>query len=207
MRGFLITFEGIDGCGKTTQAEMLRDWFRSRGVPVRLLREPGGTPLGEVIRSALLDRAHTGMSPESELFLYLAARSQLTASVIRPSLERGINVILDRFVDSTVAYQGVARGLGYDRVSEMNRFATGGLVPDLTFFIDIDPADACSRMKEAPDRLESEGVGFMTMVREGYLAIASREKDRLIRLEGSLSIDEIHGLAVQELVRRFSILR
>jgi dTMP kinase len=203
MRGILITFEGIDGSGKSTQARMLFDWLVSTGKTVHLLREPGGTPLGEVIRAALLDRSNTGMTPESELFLYLAARAQLTATVIRPILERGEQVILDRFIDSTSAYQGFARGLGYERIAEMNRFATGGTEPDLTFLIDIDPARSLTRLKGEPDRLEAEGLSFMSRVREGYLDVARRETNRMVVVDGSRSIGEIHSLIVAELARRY----
>ncbi|MFC1511569.1 dTMP kinase [Candidatus Latescibacterota bacterium] len=203
MKGRLITFEGIDGCGKTTQAIMLTNFFLCRDVPVRLLREPGDTPLGEHIRTVLLDRANADMSPQSELFLYLAARSQLTATVIKPSLERGELVILDRFIDSTAAYQGYARGFGFNRVRSLNLLATGGLVPDLTFFIDIDPDIALGRFEGERDRLESEGLSFMKRVREGYHKIACREKERMVICKGDRPIDKIHWEVISWVVRKF----
>jgi dTMP kinase len=187
----LISFEGIDGCGKSTQAVMLRDWLSNRGYQVRLLREPGGTPLGELIRSALLDPANTDMSPRSELFLYLAARAQLTDTVIEPSLSRGETIILDRYIDSTAAYQGVARGLGLDEVSVMNYFATNGLVPDATLFIDTDPVTALSRLSGSPDRLESEGISFMERVRDGYLRIDTQGHRRFCRIDGNRSVADV----------------
>jgi dTMP kinase len=207
MKGRLITFEGIDGSGKSTQASLFFDWFRSLHLQAVLLREPGGTPLGEAIRSTLLDHAHDSMSPESELFLYLAARAELTHAVIRPSLSRGETVILDRFTDSTVAYQGYARGLGPERVSEMNLFATGGLIPDLTVCIDVDPSLGLSRLTGEPDRLESEGLAFMARVREGYRAIAATEPSRFIVLDGALAINDLQARIRTIAFERFPDLR
>jgi dTMP kinase len=187
----LITFEGIDGCGKSTQAAMLFDWLSGCGHQVRLLREPGGTPLGEMIRSVLLDTGNAGMSPRSELFLYLAARAQLTDAVISPSLSCGESVILDRYIDSTVAYQGVARGLGLDEVSVMNHFATKGIVPDITFFVDTDPVIALGRLTGSLDRLEAEGLSFMERVREGYIRILEQKQRRFCRIDGNRSVNEV----------------
>ena len=144
-KGLLITFEGIDGSGKTTQAELVYRWLLSRGRIVHLLREPGGTEIGERIRSILLDSSLPDMTPHTELFLYLAARAQLTATVIAPALARGEDIILDRFIDSTVAYQGHARGLGIDETIALNTSATGGLVPDVTIIVDCDPETAFER--------------------------------------------------------------
>jgi dTMP kinase len=191
MNGRLITFEGIDGCGKTTQARLLFQTLRERNIPVRLLREPGGTAIGERIRSVLLDTAHGDMLPVTELLLYLSARAQITGSAILPALECGETVIMDRFIDSSSAYQGHARGLGIDRVRELNLFATVGLVPDLTFVLDCEPEIALSRSTSAPDRLESGGVSFMRLVREGYLLIADAEPCRIRVLDGSLPSTEI----------------
>jgi dTMP kinase len=191
MNGRLITFEGIDGSGKTTQAALLAERLRREEFPVRMLREPGGTPIGEKIRSVLLDTAHSDMQPVTELFLYLAARAQITGSLILPALLSGEHVIMDRFVDSTAAYQGYARGLGYDLVHELNLTATGGLIPDITFVFDCDPALAAGRLSSAPDRLEAEGIGFMRRVREGFLAVARREPGRVKIIDGSLPVVEI----------------
>jgi len=204
-KGYLITFEGIDGSGKTTQAELLYGRLRSHGRIVQLLREPGGTPIGERIRSILLDVAHTDMSPLTELFLYLAARAQLTASVILPALDRGEDVILDRFIDSTVAYQGYARGLGIEETTTLNRIATRGLVPDLTFVIDCEPACALGRLGRRRDRLESEGIQFMKMVREGFLVVKERERKRVIVCDGSKDIEEVELFILRHVFERLGI--
>ena len=184
MKGILITFEGIDGCGKSTQAVLLRDRLSSLHYPVRLLREPGGTTIGERIRGILLDASHTEMSVHAELFLYLASRAQITAQCILPALQSGEIVILDRFIDSTAAYQGFARGLGLECVRYLNGIATSGLVPDSTFLFDCDPGVAASRRNSPPDRLESEGLCFMEKVREGFLSLSRLEPDRIHVLNG-----------------------
>ena len=194
MKGFLITFEGIDGSGKTTQANFLYKKLRLLKHPVRYLREPGGTAIGERIRSVLLDTTHSDMLPFTELFLYLAARAQITGSVIVPSLNAGETVIMDRFIDSSVAYQGFARGLGFDLVRDLNLAATGGLIPDLTIVIDCDPEIALARSVSAPDRLESEGIPFMRHVREGFLLIARQDPGRVRVIDGGLSVSEIAEL-------------
>lgn len=193
MKGLLITFEGIDGSGKSTQAALLADALRTRGISVLFLREPGGTVVGERIRDLLLDRSHTEMTPLAELFLYLAARAQITGERIVPALERGDVVVMDRYLDSSVAYQGAARGLGVDLVKSLNSVAACGLVPDRTYLVDCDPETALSRTSAAPDRLESEGMIFMTRVREGFLRIARSESSRVVVLDGSRSIEDISG--------------
>lgn len=193
----LISFEGIDGSGKTTQARLFCDYLRAGGRTATMLREPGGTPIGERIRDILLDNGSTGMAHTAELFLYLAARAQITEQVIHPALDRGDIVVMDRFIDSTTAYQGYARGLDRDAVMRMNLFATGGLKPDITYYIDC-PADvAASRLTAAPDRLESEGISFMERVREGFLGIAAQDAGRVIVIDGSLPEE-----AVARAVRR-----
>jgi dTMP kinase len=205
MKGRLITFEGIDGCGKTTQANLLLEKLCSLGVSVSLHREPGGTAIGERIRSVLLDTAHSDMFPFTELFLYLAARAQLTFSVIHPALNSGKTVIMDRFTDSSVAYQGYARGLGFDLVRDLNLAATGGLSPDLTFVLDCNLETASARSASSPDRLESEGIAFMRRVREGYLLIAECEPERVRIVDGELSVSEIADivfLSVSPLISR-----
>ena len=191
MKGYLITFEGIDGSGKTTQAQILQKHLLSLGRTVRLLREPGGTDIGERIRSILLDTAHDDMSPYTELFLYLAARSQITSGVTVPSLECGEDVIMDRFIDSTTAYQGYARGLGIDEMIRFNYIATSGIVPHITFFIDCDPIVALSRVDGIPDRLESEGLEFMQKVREGFKKLCKSDQKRMIFIDGNRNIDAI----------------
>jgi len=191
MRGILITFEGIDGSGKSTQAELLRGFLSSRGFRVILLREPGGTAIGELIRSILLDRRHDDMSPYTEVFLYLAARAQITFQLISPALDRGEIVVLDRFIDSTTVYQGYARGLGVEEMNRLNTLATSGVFPDVTFVIDCDPAVALSRVSGSPDRLESKGMEFMGKVREGFLELCGSGEDRFVLLDGSRDIESI----------------
>lgn len=190
-KGFLITFEGIDGSGKSTQARLLEKHLTESGYSVRLLREPGGTSIGERIRSILLDTAHTDMVPRAEVFLYLAARAQITASVIIPALEQGDIVIMDRYLDSTTVYQGYARGLGVDEMKKLNAFATYNVIPDLTFVVDCDPTTAYSRLSGSPDRLESEGLSFMEKVREGFLSLCESEGERMVLIDGGLDVDVI----------------
>jgi dTMP kinase len=202
MRNLLITFEGIDGCGKSTQASLLLDRLLSDGASAVLYREPGGTSVGEKIRSILLDSAHFEMYPMTELFLYLSSRAQITAQCIRPSLESGITVILDRFFDSTVAYQGCARGLGIDLTRTLNGIATGGIIPDVTFLIDCDPAVAYTRLKSSHDRLESEGLAFMQRVRDGFLTLSRLEPYRFVILDGSLPVELIFDSVYAEVKKR-----
>jgi len=204
MKGRLITFEGIDGSGKTTQASLLQAKLRSLGFSVSLHREPGGTFIGERIRSVLLDTAHSDMLPFTELFLYLAARSQITGSVILPALNSGETVIMDRFIDSSVAYQGYSRCLGFDLVHDLNLAATGGLIPDLTFVFDCDPDIAFARSASAPDRLESEGISFMRRVREGFLLIARHDPARVRVINGELPVSEIADIVFSSVSLLFS---
>ena len=186
-RGLFITFEGVEGSGKSSVAAAVREAFERAGLSCLLTREPGGANVPEAIRRILLDPDHRGLSPRAELLLYLASRAQLVEEVIRPALEQGISVLCDRFMDASVAYQGWARGLGEERVAELNAFAVGGVVPDRTFLLDIDVAEGFARgpaRREADgerrrDRLELEGRGFHERVREGYLRIAGREPRRV----------------------------
>ena len=184
-KGIFVTFEGIDGSGKSTQVDSFRSTLTDRGIDFLQVREPGGTAIGEKIRSLILDRDNYGMTSEAELLLYEAARSQNVRDVIRPALEAGKVVICDRFYDSSVAYQGYARGLELEAVEFLNRFATRGLEPDLTFLLDLPAAEAHNRMnvrQETMDRLEIEGLGFMEKVRAGYLELAGRHP-RIVKLD------------------------
>jgi dTMP kinase len=192
-RGLFITFEGIDGSGKTTQIRKLRQMLESESIPFEVIREPGGTMIGEKIRSILLDKEHSNMSPETELLLYEAARAQIVFERIRPALLAGKTVICDRFYDSTVAYQGYARGLSLEAIDLVNKIATSGLEPDLTFLMDMSAKDAASRVdgrKKDSDRLESEGLIFMEKVRVGYLAL-SKNNNRMIYLNAAAPINEV----------------
>jgi dTMP kinase len=178
-----ISFEGLDGCGKTTQAALLAETAAAGGREVVSVREPGGTAPGERIRSLLLDPG-LRIDPWAEALLYAAARAQLVADVIRPALARGATVIADRFVDSSLAYQGCARGLGVDQVLEVNRVATSGLLPDRTVLLVLGTAEAAGRRGE-PDRIEAEGSSFHRRVAEGFDAAARRFPDRIAVVDAS----------------------
>jgi dTMP kinase len=181
-----ISFEGLDGCGKTTQAALLADALRAEGREVVAVREPGGTAAGEHIRELLLDPAAL-ILPWAEALLYAAARAQLVGEVIRPALARGATVIADRFIDSSVAYQGVARGLGIDRVLAVNDAATGGLQPDRTLLLRIPREEAAARRDGDADRIESEAGAFHDAVAEGFSQAAIRfpERVRVVDAGGS----------------------
>jgi dTMP kinase len=180
-----ITFEGIDRSGKTTQAKLLADALGDEAV---LVREPGGTPAAERIRELVKEDE---LSPVSETLLFSAARADLIERVIRPALEAGKTVIGDRYVDSTVAYQGGARGLGIERVEELNRWLTGDLWPEVTFLLDVDPASASTRSGEL-DRFEREGEALQRAVAAAYEELAQRHPERYVRLDGTRSVEEVH---------------
>ena len=193
MKGVFITFEGIDGCGKSTQTSMCKTWLEELGRTVLLVREPGGTKIGERIRELLLDKKNSSMAPLTELFLFEAARAQIVEEVIKPALSEGKIVICDRFFDSSYAYQGCARGLGPEMVSRLNMDATGGLAPDITFFLDISVEGAIKRRNvrgEEKDRIETAGDAFQEKVRQGFIRAAS-EDGRIVTVDASLSPDEI----------------
>lgn len=205
--GIFITFEGVEGCGKSTQAGLLAHRLESAGVSVRLLREPGGTLIGEAIREILLDPANSGLDARAELLLYEASRAQLVAEVIEPALAAGEVVVCDRFFDSTTAYQGYARGLSLAEIETLNRAATGGLDPDLTVLVDVDPELGLERARSesrGADRLESEALSFHVRVREGFLAIAA-EQDRVVVVDGGGSVDEA-AERVERAVREAGVL-
>ena len=194
MRGIFITFEGIDGCGKSTQCELLKDYLKNNGRDFIFGREPGGTVIGERIREILLDKKNTQMNPRTELLLFEAARAQITEEVIKPALDDGRIVICDRFFDSSSAYQGMARGMGMDFVAGLNMAATGGLKPDITFFFDITVEEALARRGkrgEASDRIELAGVKFQEDVRKGYLELAKKSGGRIVTIDATKNIDEI----------------
>jgi dTMP kinase len=185
-----ISFEGLDGCGKTTQAAMLADALEAEGRRIVRVREPGGTPAGERIRSLLLDPGET-IAPVAEALLYAAARAQLVDDVIRPALRDGAHVVADRFVDSSLAYQGVARGLGIERVLEVNRFATGDLFPDRTVLLRLAGDEASRRRDAEPDRIEAEGDGFQADVARGFEELAARFPERIVEVDAAGSADEV----------------
>jgi dTMP kinase len=186
--GFFLTFEGIEKSGKTTQADLLVDRLRAEGRDVVFTLEPGGTRLGEGARRLLLD-PNLGMevSQRAEVFLFAADRAQHIEEVIRPALDAGKLVISDRFVDSTIAYQGHGRGVDLAELNTIQEFATGGLRPDLTVLVDVDVDTSRARM-EAADRLESEDDGFFERVREGYLSLWRAEPERILRVDGRMPL-------------------
>jgi len=182
-KGLLITFEGLDGCGKSTQMELLAAGLQERGYVVLVTREPGGTALGEAIRDLLLDPRHHGMSVRAEALLYAAARAHLAQEVIRPALEDGQVVLCDRYLDSSLAYQGYGRGLGNDDIITLNAWATECLFPDLTILLDLDDELRSGRLAAVPDRLEAEDEGFHRRVAEGYRQLLTLHPHRIRRVD------------------------
>src|SRR5881275_863875 len=190
-----ITFEGSEGSGKSTQVQRLAARLERSGVPHLVTREPGGTPIGETIRELLQFASHnSSMTPEAELLLFEASRSQLVREIIKPALERGICVIADRFFDSTTVYQGAARKLDREIIERLNTFAVGDCLPDVTFVLTVDAATAEARMQYAgrkADRMEQEPAEFYQRVREGYRQLAAHEPGRIVLIDGSHEADEI----------------
>ncbi len=196
-----MTFEGIEGCGKTTQAKLLVEKLHSLGVRVVLTREPGGTRIGDQIRKILLHSENTDMTPMAELLLYEASRAQHVQQVILPKLDNGMHVLCDRYGDASVAYQGVGRDLTIQLVKEANRLATGGLQPDVTILIDVDPERGLSRARArnlafdfavAEGRFEEEDIVFHRKVREGYLTLAQEDPDRFRLIDGNGNIEDVN---------------
>lgn len=197
----LITFEGIDGAGKSTQIARLTTLLKQQGTEVVTLREPGGTETAETIRKILLDK-RSAITPIAELLLFSASRAELVQQVVIPALEQGKLVILDRFFDSTTAYQGYGRGIDLQHLHNIITFSTCGLQPDLTFYLDIEPEQALRRkysqssipiaFNEQPDRIESSGLSFYSNVRNGYLEIGRQHPDRFIMIDASKPVSEIH---------------
>lgn len=214
-RGRFITFEGIDGCGKTTQLRLLERYLTIRHIPFVSTREPGGTELGKTIRAALLNVSQTRLEPLAELLLYAADRAQHVREVILPALESGVMVLSDRFVDATVAYQGYGRGFDSNLLSQLNALATEGLRPDLTLLYDVDVETGLRRVQrrgdvtteetvEEADRLDQEPLEFHERVRQGYLRLAAQENDRFRIIPADGSIDVVRNLtaeAVQKMLR------
>ena len=197
-----LTFEGLDGSGKSTQAALLREHLEGIGGEVVATREPGGTPVGEGVRELLLNGA-AEISPWAEAALFAAARAELVDRVISPALARGAHVVCDRFLDSSLAYQGIARGLGIDAVLELNRGALRGLLPDRTFLLLLDAGEAARRLDARPDRIERAGDDFRARVDKGYRDLARLFPQRIVPLDGSLPPEQIAEL-VRERVRELS---
>lgn len=207
MKGLFISFEGTEGSGKTTQIRLLDEHLRGRGFETFLTREPGGTEIGERIRSVLLSSKHEGMAPMTELLLYAASRHQHIVEKILPAIEAGKIVLCDRYADATTAYQGSARRIATSTIEEMHRLATEGLMPDLTLLLDcpanIGLARARDRNANDPDgrgmdRFEREKMDFHERVRKGYLSIAKREPKRFKVIDATLDIDNMHRQIVDE---------
>lgn len=192
-QGLFVTAEGTDGSGKTTQIALMKDYLQRKGYEVLLTREPGGTEIGEKIRTIILDPQNKGMSETTEMILYAAARAQLVYEVIRPALDMGRIVICDRFIDSSYAYQGFGRGIDKNIIEEINRAALGGLVPDITFFFDISPEIALKRRIESTgrDRIESEEMDFHMRVYRGYKELAILYPERIRTIDSRRSVEEI----------------
>ena len=199
MRGTFITFEGIEGSGKSTQISLLHDHLVKQGMPVTLTREPGGTPIGDQVRRILLDPAHHGLDATAELLLYAASRAQHLREVILPALDAGTVVLCDRFSDATLAYQGYGRGLSIPTIRDLDRIVTAGLRPDLTILLDIDARTGLGRARGRNERdglhgearFENEDIAFHTRVREGYNLLAIQEPDRVRLVNAMPAPDEV----------------
>jgi len=198
-RGLFLTFEGIDGCGKTTQLNLLSDYLARLGLPYLVTREPGGTELGEQVRKILLRRSSAGMDPRNELLLYFASRAQNVAQVIRPALAEGLTVLCDRFTDASLAFQGYGRGLDLRFIRRLHRFACQEVNPDLTFVLDIRPETSVKRARKRnlsarhdEGRFEQEALAFHQRVRQGYRALARQEPRRVKLIPAEDDIETIH---------------
>jgi dTMP kinase len=199
-KGLFITFEGGDGCGKTTQIKLLDEYLRSKGYKTLLTREPGSKGLGVKLREILLN--YDGeVSPVCESFLFLADRTQHVDCIIKPALEEDVIVLCDRHTDSTVAYQGYGRGLDLEQIHHLNKIATSGLKPDLTIILDVDVKTSQQRVGSEKDRMESAGIEFFERVRNGFLEIAKQEPERVKVVDSRQTIEEIHK-QILELIER-----
>lgn len=201
-RPFFLSFEGIDACGKSTQVKLLLNQMNKSSNNTILVREPGGSTISERIREILLDKNLHEMSDRTEALLMTASRSQLTYEKILENLNRGKNVISDRFSDSTLAYQGGGRDIDFEWLVKLNKFATFDLDPDITFLIDLHPAEAQKRKNIQQDRIEGAGLDFQIKVRDSYLEIAKRFQDRIVLIDGHNDINTINKKIVDELLRR-----
>ena len=202
--GKLITFEGIDGSGKSTQIQLLEAEFEKLGISYKTFREPGGTKLSEKIRTILLDKENIELYSNAESLLFAAARAQLTAEQIKPAITKGEFVICDRFTDSTIAYQGHGRGLNINNLELINTIATDGLIPDITFILDIDPQKATERLKKVnPDRMEAAGIDFFKKIRQGYCQIREQNQSRCIVINGEKPQEDISKEIHHIIMKRF----
>lgn len=204
MGGLFITMEGTDGAGKTTQIELLSNYLKERGFEVITTREPGGNPISEKIRNIIIDKDNYEMTDMTEALLYAASRAQLVEQIILPALKDGKIVICDRFVDSSLVYQGIARNIGVKTIYSINKNATFGLIPDITFLLRLSPEEGIRRKKKQDelDRIESEKDYFHRMVYKGYKQIAQKNKNRINIIDASKDINSIHD-DIKEFVNRF----
>ena len=210
-KGFLVSLEGPEGAGKTSVLEALIPILEDRGIEVLSTREPGGVLIGEKIREVILDPSHTEMDPKTELLLYIASRRQHLVEKVLPALAAGKLVIMDRFIDSSVAYQGFGRGLDIEAIDWLNEFATDGLKPDLTLYFDIDVEEGLARIAANSDReinrLDMEGLDLHRKVRQGYLSLLEKETDRIAKIDASLPLDQVIENTQQLLFDRMGLRR
>jgi dTMP kinase len=206
--GLFITFEGVEGSGKTTQIQKLSAWLAAEGREVIDSRDPGGTAIGNQIRQILLDPANTAMSARTELLLYAADRAQHVAEKLKPAVEAGKVVLCDRYVHSTVAYQGYGRGLPFKDIHWLNGYASQGLWPDLVILLDLDPAAGLQRAKAVghPDRLEAEALQFHERVRQGFLELAGMETERFVILDAAAPVDDVASAIREQVAKRCGIV-
>lgn len=204
MKGKFITFEGSEGCGKSTQSRMLYDYLKSRGKKVVYLREPGATKVSEKIREILLDAKNDAMLAECEMLLYMAARSQIVGEIIKPHLKKGFIVICDRFLDSTIAYQGYGLGMDIGFIKRVGKFATLGIKPDLTIFLDLPVSSGLVHRDGNKDRIEKRSLTYHFRVREGYLTLARKESKRIkiIKVEKEKNLTQAK---IRELINKYAI--
>ena len=210
-KGFLVSLEGPEGAGKTSVLEALIPILEDSGVEVLTTREPGGVLIGEKIREVILDPSHTEMDPKTELLLYIASRRQHLVEKVLPALAAGKLVIMDRFIDSSVAYQGFGRGLDIDAIDWLNEFATDGLKPDLTLYFDIEVEEGLARIAANSDReinrLDMEGLDLHRKVRQGYLSLLEKEANRIVKIDASLPLDQVIANTQQLLFDRMGLRR
>ena len=210
-KGFLVSLEGPEGAGKTSVLEALIPILEDRGVEVLTTREPGGVLIGEKIREVILDPSHTEMDPKTELLLYIASRRQHLVEKVLPALAAGKLVIMDRFIDSSVAYQGFGRGLDIEAIDWLNEFATDGLKPDLTLYFDIEVEEGLARIAANSDReinrLDMEGLDLHRKVRQGYLSLLKKEANRIVKIDASLPLDQVIENTQQLLFYRMGLRR
>ena len=210
-KGFLVSLEGPEGAGKTSVLEAIIPILDDRGIEVLSTREPGGVLIGEKIREVILDPSHTEMDPKTELLLYIASRRQHLVEKVLPALAAGKLVIMDRFIDSSVAYQGFGRGLDKEAIDWLNEFATDGLKPDLTLYFDIEVEEGLARIAANSDRevnrLDMEGLDLHRKVRKGYLSLLEKEADRIVKIDASLPLDQVIEKTQQLLFDRMGLRR